>query len=242
MNQRKTPLLFFSLLLILLGVMGGMLLGVFPAKATAALVPSGTPRPHQSPTPDVWVEQSRMLYATHRPLAALYLLNQLIALEGTDIDTIPLFRAYVLHGQIQAERGNIDQAIIDYTRAINLQGEIAEVYAYRAALYQAQNDFDNALRDFTQAIEYDSSEAAYYVARAQIYLAVEAYAAAVADYTEALLLEPNHAAYYRERGYIWLADGEIGAAISDFEAYLALVPNAPDRAVIEAEISASRPD
>lgn len=224
-------------------LIGVMLIGTLaPVPATAALLPSSTPRPRQSPQPDMLVEQSRALVSRNRPLAALYLLNQVIVLEGTDIDTVVLFRAYLLHGQIEAERGNTDQAIIDYTRAINLQPDIAEVYAYRATLYQSLAEFDKALSDLSQAIEYDGSEVNYYVARAQVYMAVEAYGAAAADYAEALMLDPNNAAYYRERGYIWLAAGEISAAVADFNTYFELVPNAPDQGEIQAAISAASPN
>lgn len=232
--------LWLAVGIVMLGMLASSTLA--PPPATAALLPSGTPRPRQSPTPEVWVEQSRTLYTLNRPQAALYLLDQIIALEGTETDTIALFRAYLLHGQILAALGNPAQAIIDYTRAINLQPDIAEVYAYRGALYQAQADYDDALQDFSQAIEYDGSEASYYVARAQVYLAVEAYGSAAADYAEALLLEPNNAAYYRERGYVWLAAGEVSAAVGDFNTYRELVPNAPDQGEIEAAISAASPD
>jgi tetratricopeptide (TPR) repeat protein len=65
--------------------------------------------------------------------------------------------------------GNIDGAIDDYTRCINLDEQCAVAYFNRGGLYYSQNKLDLATFDYDKAIEIEPSKQIYHTNRALIY-------------------------------------------------------------------------
>jgi tetratricopeptide (TPR) repeat protein len=90
-------------------------------------------------------------------------------------------RAYWKH-QLQ----DLDGALDDYNRAINLDPRHVEGYDYRADVWRAKGELDRAIADYDMAIRLDPTYAAAYYSRGRIYENQGDTAKARADYNAAL--------------------------------------------------------
>ena len=63
-------------------------------------------------------------------------------------------KAYAIRGYIYSFKGDIDQAISDYDRAIALHPTYAAYY-HRGLAYRGKNDHDRAIKDWDRAIAID---------------------------------------------------------------------------------------
>ena len=62
---------------------------------------------------------------------------------------------YCARAQGRANRGKVDSALKDLARAIELDPNSAEAYAFRAGLHRDRMDFADAIADYTKAIQLD---------------------------------------------------------------------------------------
>ena len=58
-------------------------------------------------------------------------------------------------GQLYAERGEMDMAVMDFSKAIDLDKHFAEVYAARGWVRGAQEQYPMAVADMDKALEID---------------------------------------------------------------------------------------
>lgn len=54
--------------------------------------------------------------------------------------------------------GEYDEAIVSFTKAIELDPKNANFYGYRGDAYDGKNDYAKAVKDYTKAIELDSRD------------------------------------------------------------------------------------
>ena len=66
--------------------------------------------------------------------------------------------------------GDLDIAIIDFTRAIQLNPLLEKLYYNRGKVYASQNNFDMAITDYSTAIQLNPSYMRAYYHRAKVYL------------------------------------------------------------------------
>jgi TonB family protein len=63
--------------------------------------------------------------------------------------------AYLERGRTYLLQDDNDRAIVDFTKAIELDPEGASAYNHRGVAYTSKRDFDSALADFDKAIQFD---------------------------------------------------------------------------------------
>ncbi len=86
------------------------------------------------------------------------------------VDKLPTnCRAWVNRGAVYILDGRLDQAISDFTKAIELKDEYAEAHFNRGSTYRMKGDFDTAIGDLTRAIELNPKLAMAYSERALVY-------------------------------------------------------------------------
>ena len=104
------------------------------------------------------------------------------------------------HGNTHFRMQQYDDAIVDYTRAIDIDSAFVQAYFYRGATYDTVQRYDKAIADYTRAIEIDSTYAEAYINRGATYDTVQRYDEAIADYTRAIEIDSTYAEAYINRG------------------------------------------
>jgi len=78
---------------------------------------------------------------------------------------------HVQQGTVYREQGEFDKAIAEYTKAIELDPDLAIAYNNRGCAYSWKKDYENAIADLSKAIELDPMQASAYMNRALLYIA-----------------------------------------------------------------------
>jgi tetratricopeptide (TPR) repeat protein len=132
--------------------------------------------------------------------------------------------AHIERGLVYRAKRDIDKAIDDFDRAIELDPGSELGYRVRGAAYFAQNKSDSAIGDYTKAIELKPGSASTYDLRAQAYYRKGDADRAIADLDEAILLAPSNGRAHGMRGRIYREKGELDKAIADFDAAIRMSP------------------
>jgi tetratricopeptide (TPR) repeat protein len=101
---------------------------------------------------------------------------------------------YANRGQAYLEKGEVDKAILDFTKALNLGGITADDHVYfndRARAYFKKGALDLALADVNLAISLYAKNGYGYYLRGFIYKSAGNPAQAKADFQAALTINPN---------------------------------------------------
>jgi hypothetical protein len=76
---------------------------------------------------------------------------------------------YCGRGIAFASQGQLDRAIMDYNKALELKPEYYKAYINRAIVFAQKKDFDAAISDFKRAVEIDPASGEGYFSLARIY-------------------------------------------------------------------------
>jgi tetratricopeptide (TPR) repeat protein len=103
------------------------------------------------------------------------------------------------NGDSYGDKGELDRAIVEYDRAIELAPDFALSYNNRGQAYTDIGDFDQAIADLNRAIELDPDFAVAYNNRGQAYTNKGDFDQAIADLDQAIELAPDLAVAYNNR-------------------------------------------
>jgi tetratricopeptide (TPR) repeat protein len=134
-------------------------------------------------------------------------------------------RTHFDQGEMYRSQKEWDPAILEYTKAIQLDPYYAEAYASRGRAYNGNGDNDSALTDCNKAIEVNPNLAIAYIVRGNVH---RDHDRAIADYTEAIRLDPNHAIAHNNRGLAYWQKKDYSRAIADYTEAIRLNPNYAD--------------
>ena len=98
----------------------------------------------------------------------------------------------------------LEQAILNYTEAIQYSPYEATIYVKQGQCYAGIGKFDNAIEAFSKAIFLRPDHADDYYKRGLAYLRKEAHNLAIADLSRAIELNPDYASSYYLRGIVRL--------------------------------------
>jgi|GEM_PF-864430 len=135
---------------------------------------------------------------------------------------------YLKAGNEFYNKGEYDQAISDFTKAIELKPDYALAYCNRGNSRDEKGEYDQAIADYTKAIELNPDYAGAYNNRGISWKNKGEYDKAIADYTEAIALKPIYAEAYNNRGISLNGKGEYDQAIADYTKAIELKPNYED--------------
>ncbi|MYB96169.1 tetratricopeptide repeat protein [Candidatus Poribacteria bacterium] len=123
------------------------------------------------------------------------------------------------------KEGELDLAIKDFDKAIELNPEFAEAYNNRGNAYDNKGDFDKAIVNFNTAIKFKSDFVEAYVNRGVAYGKRDEFNKAINDFTTAIDTDPGHAGAYYNRGNAYLLKGDFDKAIEDYNMSIELSPD-----------------
>ena len=133
-------------------------------------------------------------------------------------------RFYYNRGNVYLNLDELDKAIADLTKAIELDPQLALAYRRRGTAFTAQVELDKAIADYSKAIELDPEDASTYITRGGVYLQQHEWDKAIADYNMAIELDPEDAFTYIRRGVTYGVQGELDKKIADYSKAIQLDP------------------
>lgn len=131
-------------------------------------------------------------------------------LSKYDIDIVYNHRGYIYNN-----KGEYDQAIDDFNRALSLNSELVEAYYNRGSAYFNKKDYDRAISDYTRAISLLPEYVMSINARGMAYLNIGEYNRAIADFTDALNIDPSCYEAYNNRAFAYYMNKEYDKALED---------------------------
>jgi tetratricopeptide (TPR) repeat protein len=124
---------------------------------------------------------------------------------------------FVNRGIEKAKNGDLDGALADFDRAIELNPKDDAPYYNRAQTKRLKKDAAGAIADYTRAIERGSTNPAAYNNRGNARAENNDQDGAIADYTRAIELKPDYARAYYNRAVAKEAKGDKAGAAADFK-------------------------
>jgi tetratricopeptide (TPR) repeat protein len=143
---------------------------------------------------------------------------------------------YSNRGDNDLKNGDYDQAIAEYTYAIELDPSLTSFYYNRGLAYGSKKDYDNAISDFSQVIKMNPKDGGAYFERGFAYSLKGDLELAIADYTQAIQLDSENAYAYNNRGLAFENLGQKNEAIKDFERALELTTDPNLKQGVEEEL------
>jgi TonB family protein len=125
---------------------------------------------------------------------------------------------YLTRARIQDRLDNIDRAMADATKALELiSSEVGRsmALAFRAGLHKKESKLPEAIKDYDEAVKLAPDFAYHYANRGDVYVELKDYQKAIADYTEAIRLDPRNEFFFSDRAEAYRAIGQVELAEQD---------------------------
>lgn len=132
---------------------------------------------------------------------------------------IPMKRGFVYVNSLE----QFENAVADFTKAIDLSQDPKEAYRSRAYVYWKMQDFRRSIEDYKKIVELEPKNANSYLNLGNAYFNLSAYDLAANTYSEVIKITPN-AESYNLRGWALTNDEKYQEALLDFNKAIELNP------------------
>jgi tetratricopeptide (TPR) repeat protein len=122
---------------------------------------------------------------------------------------------FVNRASIYANARKFEQAIDDFTAAINVAPESAYCYFHRGLAKIELTRVDEGIADLTRALELDPKPQGF-IKRGEVYFSLEKLDLALADFSKALEVDPEQRTARFRRGAVLQAMGRDQEALADY--------------------------
>lgn len=123
---------------------------------------------------------------------------------------------YIRRGDRAWDEKRRQDAIDEYTKAIDLDPNSAAAYSRRGFMYGDLELHEKAIEDYTATIRLMPDNSAAYNNRGTSYHKLGQYEKSIKDYTDAIRLAPNDPRVYNNRGHAYDGCGQREKAIEDY--------------------------
>jgi tetratricopeptide (TPR) repeat protein len=135
---------------------------------------------------------------------------------------------YFMRASMENIQAKPDDALADFTKAIEMNPRYARAYAKRAGLYFEKNQMDLALADLSKAIDVNAQFGYPYYLRGVIYHNQQQYDQAIAEYTKDIKYDVQPGDGYFNRAVVYRIQRKYDLAIADYNKVLELTPKDAD--------------
>lgn len=199
---------------------------VFFCLLFAALFSRGAAFAQECETFDACLKSGMEAYQKNNFSGTIVYLTKTIEKAGGDADAQKMAEIHTVRGEAFYFTGKNDEALSDFTKAVELNPGLAQAYSDRAGIYALKGDGEKALEDYSKAVSLKPDFADAYNYRGALYVNRKEHEKALADFTKTLELVPNHALAALNRGYVFLTLEKYEDAIKDFNVTLSQNPDA----------------
>ena len=140
-----------------------------------------------------------------------------------DADPMPGLLAHEIRASSKRQKGDLDGAIADYGKAIEIDPS-ADNHAARASARRQKGDLDGAIADYDRVLEINPS-ADNYAIRASAKIQKGDFDGAIADYDQVIKISPS-AHNHEIRAAAKIQKGDLDGALADYDKAIAIDPSA----------------
>ncbi len=158
--------------------------------------------------------------------AALNAITITTAPDPAEAETLAVHdsRMYNKRGLTHVNMRNFEQAIYDYSKAIELDRRYAEAYNNRSAAHLMMENYAKAVLDCNWTLELAPHFVAAYINLGIAHTGLRDYEQAFSDYERALKIDPDNVYAYYNRGNTHIWQGSYEAAVGDFDKAISINP------------------
>jgi len=131
---------------------------------------------------------------------------------------------HLFKGVSFADGVNHDQAVEEFTKAIEISPRFVDAYLYRGFSYDVRCQYDQAIKEYTKAIKINPRYAMAYNARGFTYRKMDQYELAIKDYTKSIEIYSSDGTAYINRGLVYDDKGRRDQAIKDYNKAIEINP------------------
>jgi tetratricopeptide (TPR) repeat protein len=135
---------------------------------------------------------------------------------------------YLFKGIDHFQKGNNEEALAEFSKAVSLNPGYAMAYNMRGAVYGSKGEYDKAIADLDTAIQISPGSPLPYINRGFTYKLRRQPDRAIVDYDKAIKIRPNYAVIYYDRALANESKGERDRAISDYNKAIQISPRYAD--------------
>lgn len=135
---------------------------------------------------------------------------------------------YYNRGEDHKGREKFDDALADYTKAVELNPDYVNAYVSRGVTNSEMGEYDSAFANFDKAIEMEPDNAEAYYNRGITYGRKGEYDNAFVNFNRAIELNSVHEEAYNARGNVYAEKGQYDRAIADYDKAIKLTPDNVD--------------
>jgi len=128
-------------------------------------------------------------------------------------------------GDAYKDSGDIERALADYNKAIEIDPGYAKAYNNRGNLYKQTGDLQRAITDYNKVIAIDPMPADAYNNRGNVYMDLGDMQKALADYNKAIELNASLTGVYANRARVHKMLGNNEQALADYNKAIELNPH-----------------
>ena len=132
---------------------------------------------------------------------------------------------YFRRGFRASSEGHTQEAVKEYSKAIELDPSFASAYHNRGILYNDLGEYPKSLKDYSKAIELNPTYVSAYYGRGNTYYDLGEHQKALEDYNKVIELDPSFAFAYNGRGNVYRGLGERQKALDDYNKAIELDPS-----------------
>jgi tetratricopeptide (TPR) repeat protein len=124
--------------------------------------------------------------------------------------------AYYNRGLEYMNENNMDQALTDYNKAIELKPNYTEAYVNRGNIMRGNQKNADALNDYNKALAVNPNFSKAYFNRGILYMNEQRFEESLADFSKAIELNPGYYKAYSNRGNVLYSEKRYEEAIAEF--------------------------
>jgi len=122
---------------------------------------------------------------------------------------------YLQNGNDSLKAGDFNQAVYEYTKAIDINPNLAKAFDNRGVAFAKQGYLAPAISDFTMAIAIDPKDSEAYNNRGHAYAVQGDLTQAIRDYSKAIKINPVYLKAYNNRAQVFYSQKEFDKAWAD---------------------------